>query len=142
MELLITFPGGKRVDASFDGLAVRTDQPVALGGDGSAAAPFDLFLASLGTCAGYYVLAFCQTRGLSTDGLSVVERVTFDAATKLPTRVDLEVRLPATFPEKYRAAVQRAAEHCKVKKMLEAPPIVAVTLEGGASAETRSEGHV
>ena len=136
MDMVITFPGGKRVDATFDGVTVSTDQPVEVGGDGSAAAPFDLFLASLGTCAGYYVLAFCQARGLSTEGLSVVQHVTKDEATKLPSRVEIEVTLPPGFPEKYRAAVQRAAEGCKVKKALASPPTVAVTIAGESSAAT------
>lgn len=123
----MTFPGGKRVDAHFDdGTTVITDQPVIAGGAGAAAAPFDLFLASLGTCAGYYVLAYCQARGLSTDGLAVVARVVVDPASHLPARVDIDVRLRPGFPEKHRAGVTRAAEHCKVKKVLAAPPVVAV----------------
>lgn len=123
---LITFPGGKRVDAAFDGYTVPTDQPIAAGGTGTAAGPFDLFLASLGTCAGFYVLAFCQARGLPTDGLVLVQSVTTDPATKLPARVDIDVRLPPGFPDRHKAGLLRAAEHCKVKKMLEAPPAVAV----------------
>jgi putative redox protein len=130
MDMLITFPGGRRVDATFDGLTVHTDQPAAAGGEGTAAGPFDLFLASLGTCAGYYALAFCQARGLPIDGLAVVERVTTDPSTKLPGRVDLELRLPPGFPEQHRAGIQRAAEHCKVKKVLAAPPLVTVNLSG------------
>jgi putative redox protein len=45
----ITFPGGKRVDARIGAHVVRTDQPASSGGADSAAAPFDLFLASIGT---------------------------------------------------------------------------------------------
>jgi putative redox protein len=126
MEIRISFPGGKRVDARLDGVTVATDQPTTAGGAGSAAGPFDLFLASLGTCAAYYVLAFCQARDLPTAGLAVAEHVTFDTVTHLPTRVDIEVELPPGFPDKHRAAVQRAAEACKVKKALERPPLVAV----------------
>ena len=128
MEIRISFPGGKRVDAHFDGLSVATDQPGDAGGTPSAVAPFDLFLASLGTCAGFYVLAFCHARALPTEGLALVERVTSDPFTHLPTRVDIEVVLPADFPEAYRAGVRRAAEHCKVKKVLESPPVVSVQL--------------
>jgi ribosomal protein S12 methylthiotransferase accessory factor len=126
MDILITFPGGKRVDAHFDGVSVATDQPVAVGGTSSAATPFDLFLASLGTCAGYYALAFCQARGLPTEGLRLIEHVGFDPATHLPASIDLELRLPPGFPEQYRAGVVRAAEHCKVRKVLDAPPAIAV----------------
>ncbi len=134
MSIVISFPGGKRVDAHFGDVSVPTDQPIEAGGERSAAAPFELFLASLGTCAGYYVLAFCQARGLPTEGLSIVQRTVADPETHLPARVDIEVRLPPGFPDKYRAAVQRAAEHCKVKKALEAPPVVAVRLVEPAAA--------
>ena len=52
----ITFPGNKKVDAEFNGFTIKTDQPVNQGGVGSAPTPFETFLASLGTCAGIYVL--------------------------------------------------------------------------------------
>ena len=52
-EMEISFPGGQKVDAQYRGLTIKTDQPVEDGGDESAPTPFSLFLASLGTCAGY-----------------------------------------------------------------------------------------
>ena len=67
-EFVIDFPGGARVDAHFGPYTVKTDQPPSGGGQGSAPAPFSLFLASIGTCAGIYVLGFCRQRGLPTDG--------------------------------------------------------------------------
>jgi putative redox protein len=126
MDITITFPGGKKVDAAFEGRVVRTDQPVALGGSGTAPAPFDLFLAALATCAGLYVLGFCQARGIPTDGIKLVQHNQFDATTHHLQRVDLEIDLPASFPEKYRDAVVRAAEGCKVKKVLASPPAISV----------------
>ncbi len=126
MDIEVSFPGGKRVDARFGAHLLRTDQPPELGGEGSAPAPYDLFLAALATCAGIYVLGFCQARGLPTEGLSLVQHVTYDPDTKLPRHVRLTLRLPAGFPEKYRAAVIRAAEGCKVKKTLAAPPVIEV----------------
>jgi len=136
-DIEVTFPGGKRVDAKVGELVVRTDQPVGAGGEGSAVAPFDLFLASIGTCAGIYVLGFCQARGLPTDGVSLREHVELDDATKLPKLVRLELVLPDDFPDKYRAAVVRAAEGCKVKKTIAAQPridVVIATHEGLARA--------
>jgi ribosomal protein S12 methylthiotransferase accessory factor len=129
-DIEVTFPGGKRVDAKVGAHVVRTDQPVTAGGQDSAPAPFDLFLASIATCAGIYVLGFCQARGLATEGIALRQRVDADPATKLPARIRLELALPPTFPEKYRAAVLRAAEGCKVKKTLAAQPVIEVALEG------------
>ena len=127
-DIEVTFPGGKCVDAKVGEFLIHTDQPVDAGGGGSAVAPFDLFLASLATCAGIYVLGFCQARGLPTDGMSLRQHVDLDAATKLPTRVRLELVLPATFPQMYRAAIVRAAESCKVKKTIAAAPVIEVVL--------------
>ena len=64
MEMVIDFPGGKRVDAHYGDFTVKTDQPASGGGDGSAATPFALFLSSMGTCAGIYVLGFCHIKRL------------------------------------------------------------------------------
>jgi ribosomal protein S12 methylthiotransferase accessory factor len=127
-DIEVTFPGGKRVDAKVGEFVVHTDQPIDAGGGGSAVAPFDLFLASLATCAGIYVLGFCQARGIATESISLRQHVDLDAATKLPTRVRLELTLPGTFPEKYRAAVARAAEGCKVKKTIAAGPLIEVVV--------------
>src|SRR5258708_4474346 len=105
MDIRIAFSGGKRVDATFGDHVVRTDQSVTHAGSGAAPEPFDLFLASLGTCAGAYVLGFCQARGISSAGIELIQHNHFDVATHRLERVELELRLPATFPEKYREAV-------------------------------------
>jgi putative redox protein len=123
MEMIIDFPGGSRVDAHFDAFTVPTDQPPSNGGKGSAPSPFDTFLAAIGTCAGIYVLGFCKQRGIPTQGIRIVENTVVDSATGLTTTVRLDIELPPGFPEKYRAAVIRSAEQCKVKKHFEHPPI-------------------
>jgi ribosomal protein S12 methylthiotransferase accessory factor len=133
MDIVISFPGGKRVDAQVGDFAIRTDQPASLGGEGSAPAPFDLFLASIATCAGIYALGFCQARGLSTEGLSLTQRSDVDPETKLPRRISLELTLPPGFPEKYRTAILRAAEGCKVKKTMAAEPRIEVSLATASS---------
>jgi ribosomal protein S12 methylthiotransferase accessory factor len=127
MEMLIDFPGGARVDAHFGGMTVKTDQTPTGGGDASAPTPFDYFLASLGTCAGIYILGFCRSRGLSTDNIYILQKNEFDPITHMLLRVRMEIQLPSGFPERYKAAVIRAAEQCKVKKHLEQPPEFVVT---------------
>ena len=128
-EIEVTFPGGLRVDARVGEYLVHTDQPVEGGGEASAPAPFDLFLASLATCAGIYALGFCRARGLSTDGLRLVQRVEVDATTQLPSRIELRLGLPPGFPETHRAAILRAVAGCKVKKTIAAGPAFDVVLD-------------
>jgi ribosomal protein S12 methylthiotransferase accessory factor len=129
MEMLIDFPGGARVDAHFGEFIVRTDQPPQGGGDGSAPTPFATFLSSLGTCAGIYVLGFCRQRGLPTENIRLVQKMEFDPATHMVTRVALDIQLPPDFPEKYKAAVIRSAEQCAVKKHFERPPAIQVSAQ-------------
>jgi putative redox protein len=126
MEILIDFPGGQRVDAHFNNFTVMTDQP-SMSGPGSAPTPFSLFLSSLGTCAGIYVLGFCQQRGLPTEGITIVQRMETDPFTRMISKIFLEIRVPPTFPEKYRPSLIRSAELCAVKKHMENPPAFEVT---------------
>jgi ribosomal protein S12 methylthiotransferase accessory factor len=127
MEMIIDFPGGARVDAHFGPYTVPTDQPPTGGGDGSAPTPFALFLSSMGTCAGIYVLGFCRQRGLSTDGIRIVQRMHSNPLTGMVGKVDLEIQVPASFPEKYRPSLVKTAELCAVKKHFEHPPVFDIT---------------
>ncbi len=123
MEISIDFSGGSKVDAHFGRFTVNTDQPPA----STAPSPFELFLASIGTCAGIYVLGFCQQRGLLTEGLRIIERVNHDPSTGMVDKIELEIQAPPGFPEKYLPSLIRSAELCAVKKHLEHPPKFDVT---------------
>jgi len=127
MEMVIDFPGGAKVDAHFGTFTVNTDQPPVGGGDDSAPTPFATFLASIGTCAGIYVLGFCKQRGLPTEGIRIVQRMHSNPATGMLGKIDLEIQTPPTFPEKYLSSLVRSAELCAVKKHFEQPPTFEVT---------------
>lgn len=121
-DFKVTFPGGVKVDTTFREFTIRTDQPVRDGGENTAPSPFILFLASLATCAGYYVISFCQSRKIATDGIELTMKTERDAKGKMIALVSIEISLPPDFPEKYAAAVVKAAEQCTVKAHLQFPP--------------------
>lgn len=121
-EMVVSFVGGQKVAADYKGFQIVTDQPPRAGGDGSAPAPFDLFLASIGACAGFFVLNFCQTRKIPTEGIRVVQNTEHDPATHRLARVLIDIQVPADFPEKYYPALVRAVEQCAVKKAINDPP--------------------
>jgi ribosomal protein S12 methylthiotransferase accessory factor len=125
-EMVVTLPGGKRVDTQIGRHVIRTDQPVEAGGQDGAPPPFHLFLASIGTCAGIYVAGFCHKRGLPTEGIRLVQRNTFHPETGALTRVEIDVEVPPEFPEKYRDALVRVADQCAVKKAIQAQPVFEV----------------
>jgi ribosomal protein S12 methylthiotransferase accessory factor len=125
-EMVVTLPGGKRVDTQIGSHVIRTDQPVSNGGEDTAPAPFSLFLASIGTCAGIYVAGFCQKRGLPTEGIRLVQRNRIDPETGVLAGVAIDIEVPPGFPEKYLEALVRVADQCAVKKAIQAQPVFEV----------------
>ena len=122
MEMDVAFPGGMRVDVRYKGFTVWTDQPKENGGEGSAPSPFDLFLASIASCAGYYALNFCMTRGLSTDGMEINMRTEYDDVKRVTGKIILKVKVPEGFPGQYNEALVRSVESCTVKRHIQNPP--------------------
>jgi len=127
-DMEIVFPGETRVDAWLDGVRIAT------GGEGEPS-PFDLFLAGIGTCSGIKVLRFCQERALSTEGLSIQQRMFANPDTHMIEKISMEIRLPANFPDKYKDAVIRAAESCGVKKHLINPPAFEIFTSAAVGVE-------
>jgi len=131
MDMEISFPGGKKVEASYGGFTVQTDQPVADGGLGSAPSPFDLFLVSIGTCTGFYVLSFCRRNNIPTDNIRLTAHFQRDQGTHLVENVRIHIYIPKDFPEKYKNAVVKAADLCSVKRHLQNPPTIDIKLVSG-----------
>lgn len=119
----ITFDGNKVVTAHFEGHVVKTDQSIEDGGENSAPSPFELFLASMGTCAGIYVKGFCEQRNISTEGMKIIQDAKFSLETGLPTHITIDIQVPEGFPEKYKSAIVHVAGLCKVKQTLSNPPV-------------------
>ncbi len=130
MEMQVEFPGGKRVNSTYNGFTVETDQPKSEGGDASAPEPYDLFLSSIGTCAGVYIVYFCESRNISTEDITMTLRFERNEKTHLMEKIALDIHLPPGFPDKYRKAVIRAAKMCTVKRNLIHPPEILVKANG------------
>jgi putative redox protein len=124
--LNITFDGNKKVSAHLREFTIHTDQQEKDGGENTAPSPLEHFLASIGTCAGFYVAAFCQSRSISTDNMSIVQTIFRNDTTHMVEKITLDIILPPDFPEKYKAAVIKAADTCSVRKHLAAPPEITV----------------
>ena len=118
----ITLPGNMKVYADYGNFTIETDQSKKDGGDETATAPYQLFLASIGTCAGAYIIAFCKSRNIPYDGIEIEQKMLYDTANRKMGQIKLNIKLPADFPEKYSKSVIKAAESCAVKKTILDPP--------------------
>jgi ribosomal protein S12 methylthiotransferase accessory factor len=81
-----------------------------------------MFLASIGTCAGFYALRFCQQRNIDTSELAMTLETVRNPKTKMLERIELQLSLPPGFPEKYERAIIRAIDQCAVKKVISDAP--------------------
>jgi len=127
----VSFPGNKRVNARIGETVIKTDQSVRNGGDASAPEPFQLFLASIATCAGIYALEFCRARKLSLEGLSLRMICDRDPEVKRYTVMTIDLNLPEGFPEKLVPAIIRSINLCAVEKhILNAPEFIVKTTRG------------
>jgi putative redox protein len=114
----IYFKGKKQVFADINGFTIQTDQSPRGGGEGEFPEPFTLFLASLGTCAGIYVKGFCDSRDIPTENIKLTQEQHYDPVRKMIGKVDIQIHVPADFPEKYEGAVIQSASLCAVKRHL------------------------
>jgi ribosomal protein S12 methylthiotransferase accessory factor len=127
-NIRVSFGEGLKVSAEYKGHVITTDQPVHQGGGGEFPAPFDLFLVSIATCAGFYVLAFCRERQIPLDDIEVTMDMVKGEVSKRIEKITITLSLPPSFPEKYKFAVVKAVDHCTVKNhIINAPQFEIVT---------------
>jgi putative redox protein len=128
MTMKISFPGNKKVDAHYKGFTIHTDQPPTEGGQGTAPEPFSLFLASIGTCTGIYLLSFCQERNISTEGMELTLSFIKNPSSKMIETMNIHIHLPRNFPAQYKKTFLKVANLCTVKKHLDAPPKIQISI--------------
>ncbi|MEF3279518.1 MAG: OsmC family protein [Elusimicrobiota bacterium] len=121
-KIEVKFPGNKKVNAIVNGFEIKTDQPIASGGDGTAPSPFEVFLASIATCAGIYAISFFKTRNLNTDGFGLSMEVFWDKEKHKLGKVIFNITVPSDFPEKYIPALKQTIDMCTVKRTIFDPP--------------------
>jgi putative redox protein len=128
MEVIVHHLGDVQFEAVARGHRVQSDQPVENRGADTGMTPPELFLAALGTCAGYYAAEYLRTRGLPTGGLEV--RVMAEKAAQ-PARLD-KFRIEVTAPDldpRHEAGLLRAVKACLIHNTLTHPPAVEIALE-------------
>lgn len=118
MELKVTLEGGKKVATRIDNHVIMTDQPEKNGGTDSAPAPYDLFLASIATCAGFYVQSYCENRNIDSSGIEITMKARRDTKTKAVDGFITTIHVPKDIPQKLHNVFKKVAEQCAVKKTI------------------------
>ncbi|KKR31818.1 MAG: hypothetical protein UT63_C0059G0001 [Candidatus Gottesmanbacteria bacterium GW2011_GWC2_39_8] len=128
MEMTISYKEGEKFIASCRGHEITIDQPLDNGGKDEGPTPPELFIASLGSCIGVYVLAYCKNAKINTEGMAI--NVKWEKA-KDPDRIGtikVDIKLPEDVGKR-KAALLKVAEHCLVHNTITHLPIIEITLQ-------------
>lgn len=129
MEVLIEHLGAVQFQIKARQHAIASDQPAENGGFDEGMTPPELFLASLGTCAGFYAVQYLKKHKLSLEGTLV--RVSAQKV-KDPARLDdfrIEVEVPEELSDAHRIGVEKAVHHCLIHNTLLHPPKITIDVK-------------
>jgi len=134
MEVNVKFLKDVKMEVSARQHTLICDQPAEHSGSDKGMTPPELLLASLGTCAAFYALAYLKKKGLPREGVEV--RVTAAKAGPL-ARLDffrIEVKIPLALSEADRAGVEQAVHHCLIHNTLLKTPSIQTVLQALTAA--------
>lgn len=121
---------GARVDTQINNrFSIIADQPAPFGDD-TAPTPFDIFLAGIASCTAFYAQRYCRKWKLSDEGIAVELDPVYDEKHQL-SAIAMKLRVPPGFPAEHLPGLLRNADHCLVKKTMEAPPAISLELVSG-----------
>jgi putative redox protein len=105
-----------------------------MGGYDEGMTPPELLLASLGSCAAYYAVAYLKKKGITATGTRV--DVTADKVPN-PARVDnfnISVAVPPEIDltDEHRAGLEQAVHHCLIHNTLLHPPTIHFDIHAAA----------
>jgi len=129
MEVTVSHLGAVQFEIKARHHVVACDQPLENGGFDEGMTPPELLLASLGSCAGFYAVAYLKKHKLADTGTSV--RVTAEKA-KSPARLEnfkIEIDVPVELNEGQRKGVEDAVHHCLIHNTLLTPPKIELEIK-------------
>ena len=135
MEITVEHLGALQFEIKARQHSILSDQPPENGGHDEGMTPPELFLASLGSCAGFYAAQYLRKHKLAVEGTRV--RVTADKL-KDPARIDnfrIEIETPTALTEQQRAGVEDAVHHCLIHNTLLHPPSMTIEITQPVAAE-------
>jgi putative redox protein len=110
-------PGTLRQDVLVDGRhRLTTDEPIRVGGEGSAPAPHELFPAALAACASTTLVKYAQTKDWDLGDVTVA--VQYDHRST-PRRFELEIELTGEVTDEQLVRLRKVVASCPVRRAVE-----------------------
>lgn len=139
MHVDVTYQGQVKFEATSRGHRILTDQPLENGGQDEGMTPPEWFLASLGSCVGFYAVKYLEARHLETTGLSI--SVTAQKTSGTPIYldpIDIQIHVPIPLEQRHQQGLIKAADACLIHNTLTQHPTVVTHLMLSTSSATSS----
>jgi len=112
-----SIPGTLRQEIVIDGKhRLITDEPVEVGGDGSAPGPHELLPAALASCVSTTLVMYARRKGWNLGQVRVDVRYDHRAT---PRRADLTISIGADLSAEQRERLEKVAAACPVRRSME-----------------------
>jgi putative redox protein len=112
-----SIPGTLRQEVVIDGKhRLITDEPVEVGGDGSAPAPHELLPAALASCVSTTLVMYARRKGWELGEVRV--DVSYDPRAT-PRRADVTINLGADLSTEQLELLEKVAAACPVRRSIE-----------------------
>lgn len=123
MRVTVFYQQGLQFQATARSHMILGDQPLDAGGADQGMAPPEWFLASLGSCIGFYAVKYLQARQLDSSGLQI--QVSAEKAEDAPARlqsIEVSIEYPHSLEDRHLQGLHRAADACLIHNTLVHPP--------------------
>ena len=118
-----------KLEAECRGHRVILDQPINEGGSDAGMTPVELFIASLGSCIGYFAVVFCERRKIPAKGLNIELDWKWAEDPHRIGSIKADITLPARLDQKEKAGLLRIVKGCTVHNTMRNPPDMAFTIK-------------
>lgn len=119
----------KKFEVEYRTHKIIVDQPKSKNGDDAGMNPVELFMAAIGSCAGFYGITFLSRRIKILHGLEVEVLWKYSEKPHRVREISLTIKVPDKLSESVRKGLLRSIEYCTVKNTLENPPKILIKLK-------------
>jgi len=127
----IIYQGGKSFLAQNRGHKVVIDLPKDFGGGDEGPTPPELFIDALGSCIGVYVVGYCKSTGLDTEGLTI--KIDWEKELKEKPyyikKIDVKIDLPNAEIGPRKEALLNIAYSCLIHQTIKNQPVIHIDLK-------------
>ena len=125
-KLSVNYLDGRSFEASVRNHKFRIDLPLVAKGKDTGPTPPELFVASLASCIGMYLVFYCEKKKIDPTGIKI--ETNYEKTADRIEKISVEFSLPSAKSENERAEAMNWAKKCFVHNTIENKPEIKISL--------------